>query len=91
MQNNLGRAWAILPDGDKAANLRQAIDCYEAAMRVRTQQAFPNDWAETQTHLGNAWVQLSAGDRPTNLRHAIVCFDSALSVFSEDFPQAPSG
>jgi hypothetical protein len=32
-QNNLGNAYQDLPSGDRAANLRQAIACYQAAIR----------------------------------------------------------
>ena len=34
-QNNLGAAYSDLPAGDRAANLKQAIACYEAALQVR--------------------------------------------------------
>lgn len=32
-QNNLGSAYRNLPRGDRAANLRKATECYEAAAR----------------------------------------------------------
>jgi tetratricopeptide (TPR) repeat protein len=78
-QNNLGSAWAQLPHGDRPTNVRRAISCYEAALRVRTKQAFPKDWAETQTNLGNAWLQLPTGERAANLRQAIACFEAAFA------------
>ena len=40
-QNNLGIAYANLPTGDRATNLRRAIACYEAALRVWTEARFP--------------------------------------------------
>ena len=54
-QNNLGTAYSDLPTGDRGENLRRAIDCYEAALRVYTESDFPSDWATTQNNLGNAY------------------------------------
>ncbi len=34
LQNNLGIAYGNLPGGDREANLRQAIACYEAALQI---------------------------------------------------------
>jgi hypothetical protein len=34
LQNNLGSAYSNLPGGDREANLRQAIACYEAALQI---------------------------------------------------------
>lgn len=33
-QNNLGIAYRDLPGGDREANLRQAIACFEVALRI---------------------------------------------------------
>ncbi len=33
-QNNLGNAYRNLPAGDRQANLKRAIACYEAALEV---------------------------------------------------------
>jgi tetratricopeptide (TPR) repeat protein len=43
IQNNLGHAYADLPTGDRAENLRRAIACYEA---VRCTKSFRGDRAE---------------------------------------------
>jgi hypothetical protein len=53
-QNNLGNAYLYLPTGDRGENLRRAIACFEAALRVRTEVDFPQDWATTQFNLGLA-------------------------------------
>jgi predicted ATPase/class 3 adenylate cyclase len=85
--NTLGTAYRNLPSGDRAANLRQAISCYEAALRVRTESQFPMDWAMTQNNLGNAYSDLPSGDRAANLRQAISCYEAALKVYTESqFP-----
>ncbi len=82
-QNNLGNAWSDLPSGNRDENLRQAIACYEAALRVRTETDFPQDWATTQNNLGNAWSNLPSGNRDANLRQAIACYEAALRVSTE--------
>ena len=51
-QNNVGIAWSYVPRGDRDENLRPAIDCYEAALRVYTETDFPQEWAMTQNNLG---------------------------------------
>ncbi|MFL5626819.1 MAG: hypothetical protein ACJ788_14640 [Ktedonobacteraceae bacterium] len=87
LQNNLGIAYGDLPGGDREANLRQAIECYEAALQVRTREAFPMDWAMTQNNLGEAYRNLPGGDREANLRQAIACYEAALQVYTrEAFP-----
>ena len=73
--------------GDRAANLRQAIGCYEHALNVYTRAAFPDDWATTQNNLGNAWSDLPVGDLGANLRRAIACYELAVEVHTrEAFP-----
>jgi hypothetical protein len=51
-QCNLGVAYYNLPTGDRAKNLQQAIECLNAALRVRTEKEFPQDWAKTMRLLG---------------------------------------
>ena len=86
-QNNLANAYALLPIGDRAANLQKAVAAYEAALRVSTEKDFPVDWAQTQNNLGIAYAQLPTGDRATNMQKAKAYFESALTVFTENgFP-----
>jgi class 3 adenylate cyclase/tetratricopeptide (TPR) repeat protein len=83
-----GNALSRVTIGDRDANLRIAIACYEAALRVRTEQAFPQDWAMTQNNLGAAYSELPSGDRDANLSSAIACYEAALRVRTEQaFPQ----
>ena len=86
--NTIGNALSKLPLGDRDANLRSAIRCYEAALRVYTERDFPQNWAMTQNNLGNAYQSLPSGDRDANLRSAIRCYEVALRVYTEQkFPQ----
>jgi tetratricopeptide (TPR) repeat protein len=79
-QNNLGNAYQSLPTGDRGENLQQAIECYQAALQVSTETAFPADWAITQNNLGAAYLYLPTGDRGDNLQRAIECYQAALRV-----------
>jgi len=57
-QNNLGNAYLNLPTGDRGENLRNAVRCYENALRVRTENDFPQKYATTQNNLGNTYSDL---------------------------------
>jgi hypothetical protein len=49
--DNLGTARRDMLTGDRDASLRQAIACYEAALRVYTEGAFPGEHARTMANL----------------------------------------
>ena len=63
MKTDPNITYSELPTGDWGANLRRAIACYEAALRVRTEADFPADWAGTQTNLGLAFEQMGEVER----------------------------
>jgi tetratricopeptide (TPR) repeat protein len=68
--------------------LLQAIDSYQAALRMYTEWDAPQEWAKTQNNLGAAYQELPVGDREENLRLATACFEAALRVYTEcDTPQ----
>ncbi len=69
--------------GDRGTSIRNAIDCYNAALTVYTIEAFPHDWAGTQNNLGIAFADLPDGDRGANLRAAIDCFSAALTIYTK--------
>ncbi len=80
----LGIRYWELPTGDRAENLRRAIECYEATLRVFTQEDFPQERAATQNNLGEAWREMPTGDHAKNLRRAIKCYKKALRVYTEE-------
>ena len=84
LQHNLGNAYWDLPGGDRQTNLEQAIECYEAALQVRTREAYPAQWAMTQNNLGAAYRNLPGGDRQANLERAIECYEAALQVYTRE-------
>ena len=69
--------------GNRTANLRRAIACFEAALRVYTEADFPATWAMTQNNLGNAYLSLPTGDRCDSHLRAIACYEVALRVYTE--------
>ena len=62
-QNNLANALMQLPAAtseERARNVRQAIQCYQAALEIRTKDEYPVEFAMTQDNLGTALRQLPA-------------------------------
>src|SRR5271157_649290 len=85
LQNDLGNTYLALKNGDRAENLRQAIEHYQLALRYRTRINVPLDFAGTQVNLGLAYKNLAASqDRAENLRKAIECYQQALTVYTPD-------
>ncbi|NEO14418.1 MULTISPECIES: CHAT domain-containing tetratricopeptide repeat protein [unclassified Moorena] len=76
------------PLGDQASNIEIAITGYEVALTVFTREAFPIDWASTQTNIGNAYYHRIKGEKAQNIEEAIACWQQALTVFTfEAFPE----
>ncbi|RMH78964.1 MAG: tetratricopeptide repeat protein, partial [Cyanobacteria bacterium J007] len=76
------------PLGNRANNLEIAIACYREALHVYTRDAFPQQWAMTQSNLGAAYRNRIRGERGENLEEAIACYREALQVRTRDaFPQ----
>jgi len=57
--------------GDRAENIEQAIEHYQLALEVHTCEAFPEDWAMTQSNIANAYRDRISGDRAENIERAI--------------------
>lgn len=84
-QNWVGQAYMGLPTGDVSANVRKAMECYEASLLSWTEGE--DGWAANHADLGTAWFLLPTGDRRANFRKAIRCYEAALRVWTErDFP-----
>ena len=89
LSSNLIRRFSL---GNKASNMEIAITGYKVALTVFTQQAFRENWAETQNNLGLAYRDRIAGERAENLEQAITCFQEALKFHTfEAFPYKWSG
>lgn len=94
-QNSLGAALRTLgmrtggQAGLKALN--DAVQAYEAALRVRTETSMPADWATTQNNLGSALQTLgvrTGGEAGLKaLNDAVQAYEAALRVRTEtDMP-----
>ena len=79
-----GRLWWRNQRGNRNDQLQRAIACFEAALRVYTEDRFPHQWAMTQDNLGTVYSDLPTGDRGENQRRAIACYEAALRVYNVD-------
>lgn len=82
--HNLGNAYRQVPTGDRTANLALAIARLQEALRFRTPERSPSQYANTQNSLGSAYAELPKGNRDAQLRQAIACFEEALRFWSPD-------
>lgn len=81
---NMGTACRAQLTGDKAANVRRAIQCYRRALRISRADSAPQQWARLHNNLGNAYLTLppeqSSVSRVALARKAIRHFNLALRV-----------
>ena len=67
----------------------QAVAAFRAALKERTPQEVPLDWAKSQTALGNALFVLSEREPETeHLEEAVVVYRSVLTVSPDDAPSS---
>ena len=78
INNDLGVAYSQLLTGSRTTNLERAVACYQEALRLRTPETAPLDYALTQMNLGITYWKMLTGDRTTNLERAIACYQEAL-------------
>ncbi len=84
LQNNLGATWGELAQQfDPESHLPASIASYEASLRHRPLEKFPQQHASTQNNLGTAYWTLAQYQAPlANLLKAIACYDAALRYYS---------
>jgi tetratricopeptide (TPR) repeat protein len=86
IRSRLGTALQCIPDGDGDA-LKQARECYEAALPELAANGKPEEGAEAEMNLGLA-LQGLAGMGKGRIQDAIQCYHRALRVFArETHPQ----
>jgi tetratricopeptide (TPR) repeat protein len=74
--------------GGARRHIERAIKAYEAALTVRTRDAFPQEWAQTQNNLGAAYRKRIRGESADNIEQAIKAYKAALTVLTRDaFPE----
>jgi tetratricopeptide (TPR) repeat protein len=69
---------------DRAEKVRKAIEAFEAALTVYSKDAYPADWASTQTNLGVAWENRPTGKIVENVKKAIAAYEAALTVYTKE-------
>jgi tetratricopeptide (TPR) repeat protein len=77
LQNSLGVSYMQLTTGDEVENTREAITCYQDALKVYTPKTAPMDYAMVQNNLGNAYARLPSTGEPASVQHAIACYTEA--------------
>jgi tetratricopeptide (TPR) repeat protein len=82
---NLAQAYAQLPVGDPATNLRKAAAFLTEAAQFFTPKTAPPQYAASQVGLGRSYVELTTGDPTANLQKAIACFTEALRFYSVEY------
>ena len=82
-QHELGLAYFYRIRENRTENLERAIICYQDALKVKTFESFPIDWAATQNNLGLAYTARIRGERAENLEQAIICYQDALKGVNE--------
>jgi CHAT domain-containing protein len=87
-QHTLARAYFWRCHGIWARNIEGMIAACEAALTVRTPEAFPIDCAKTQSVLAIAYRSRIHGQPAENIERATALSDAALTVLShEAFPE----
>ncbi|OYT41998.1 MAG: hypothetical protein B6U86_01340, partial [Candidatus Altiarchaeales archaeon ex4484_43] len=73
---------------NKEENLTKAIRAYEEALKIRTVEKYPVNYATTQNNLGNAYRTLAeVRNKEENLTKAIRAYEEALKIYTvEKYP-----
>jgi tetratricopeptide (TPR) repeat protein len=79
-QNNLGNALQRLGRREsETGRLEEAVAAYKEALKERTRDRMPLDWAATQSNLGNALQALGERESETGrLEEAVIAYHKAL-------------
>jgi protein-arginine kinase activator protein McsA len=78
---------ASLPGEDRGARLREALAAYDAALRYRTPETVPLDYAMTQNNravLLSDLASVPGEDRGARLREALAAYDAALRIYTAE-------
>jgi hypothetical protein len=87
-QNNLGAALRALGERESGtARLEQAVTAYSDALKERTRERVPLQWATTQSNLGDALAALGHRDSGTSwLEEALAAWTACLTVAASVWP-----
>jgi CHAT domain-containing protein/tetratricopeptide (TPR) repeat protein len=74
--------------GTRWLNLELGIAAYQLALQIRTREAFPEKWAETQNNLAASYCFRIRGERAENIEQAINAYQLALQIHTHKaFPE----
>ena len=84
--NNLGNALAALGERESGtARLEEAVTAYRDALKERTRERVPLQWAMTQSNLGNALAALGERESGTaRLEEAVTAYRDALEEWTRE-------
>lgn len=85
----LGQALQKTPSTPRQAALVRAVEHFEAALTIYTEDAYPERWADAQMGTALCLLALPTGDRGRHLRQAMSCLQNALGTYTaEGSPEA---
>ena len=70
---------------DTVQKWEDAINCYQDAAQIFTQNSHPDKWASIQENLGNAYRNRQEGNKEKNLQQAINYYQNALQILSPTY------
>ena len=84
LHTELGDTFQRNRRGDRRAQLRRSVACYDTALTMHTREGTPTDWARIQHSRGIALHELAGlltgSEREQMLRDAIACFEEIVST-----------
>ena len=83
---NLGDAYFTLSGiENECENLINALEAFEQAIKIRTVDKYPQQYASAMFHLGKIYIKLAEfEDKTENYHKGTKAFDEALIVFTEE-------
>ena len=85
----LGQAYWKTPSAPRQAVLARAIEHFQSALSVYTEDASPERWADAQMGMALCLLYLPTGDRGEHLSQAMTCLQNALGTYTaEGNPEA---
>jgi tetratricopeptide (TPR) repeat protein len=84
VQNNLGNVLLRLGERNKSTkDLDDAVKAYEAALKVRTRDQAPQDWAITKINLASTFSRLGRLELETGTGNGVERSNQAVSIYRE--------
>jgi tetratricopeptide (TPR) repeat protein len=77
---SLASAYFDREQGNRAENVEQSIQAYEAALTVLTPSSKPKEWAAAKEHLAGAYLARVGSERSNGVEHALQCYREALAM-----------